>query len=142
MTPGLTGSGPLNTWATGTVKLSAYTVPADATATATVGGAAASATVTVPGQRASFSFAGTAGQNVNLVLAVPNPGNAINSFAVINPDGSFLVNWVATYWNYTPELALTQTGNYVIEVAPLLTGSGSPLLWGTGTFSATLSLGS
>jgi RHS repeat-associated protein len=71
----------------GSMALTAFSVPADATATATVGGSAVTVTTTVPGQNAAIGFVGTAGQRASFVWTGTTPGN---STTILKPDGSLL----------------------------------------------------
>src|SRR5438477_9249055 len=49
---------------TGTLTITAYDVPPDATQAITIGGASAMLSNTVPGQNMSFTFSATTGQNL------------------------------------------------------------------------------
>src|SRR5207244_5601428 len=54
---------------TGSMTLTLYDVPADVSSTITPGGAAVSVATTVPGQNASLTFTGSAGQRVSLEVS-------------------------------------------------------------------------
>jgi len=51
---------------TGSVRLTLYNVPADASGTITPGGSSVTTTITTPGQNGALTFSGTAGQRVSL----------------------------------------------------------------------------
>jgi len=53
---------------TGQITLTLYDVPADPTASITIGGSPVTVTTTTPGQNAKLTFSGTAGQRVNLQM--------------------------------------------------------------------------
>jgi len=69
-----------------TMTLTAYSVPADASATTTPGGAAASIPITVPGQNGLVSFAGVAGERVSFRLTTAMSVR----FTVSKPDSTTL----------------------------------------------------
>lgn len=74
---------------TGNMTLRLYGTP-DVTGTITINGATVTPSLTVPGQRARYSFTGTAGQWVNLGLtAVTISSSAVS---LLKPDGTTLVS--------------------------------------------------
>jgi YD repeat-containing protein len=109
---------------TGNVTLTLYNTP-DVTGTITIDGATVTPTLTVPGQRARYTFDGTAGQWVNLGLT----GVTITSsnVSMFKPDGSTLASaGIGTAGgSLDPVAALPETGTYTIVVDPtgLFTGS-------------------
>ncbi|SBT46045.1 pre-peptidase C-terminal domain-containing protein [Micromonospora narathiwatensis] len=111
---------------TGTVTLQVYDVPADATAATTPGGPAVTLTTTVPGQNAAFTFPGTAGQVVTVVMSAGTYGR-YNATAVIRkPDGSNLGS--STYCGDTctfTSVTLPVTGTYSVFVDPSSTTVGT-----------------
>jgi RHS repeat-associated protein len=54
---------------TGSFRLSLYNVPPDVSGTITIGGLAVDGSTSTPGQNASYTFAGTTGKNINLVIS-------------------------------------------------------------------------
>jgi YD repeat-containing protein len=109
---------------TGSVTLTLYDVPADPTGTLTVGGSAVTLTTTTPGQNASASFSGTAGQQVTVRLT----SNTIGwlTLSLVNPSGTTVVstqNYTSSFNLATQTLATT--GTYVVKVNPSGSGTGS-----------------
>jgi hypothetical protein len=107
----------------------------DASGTLALGGAAAGVAIARVGQNASYSFAGTAGQGVSVVVSASNlddgvPGNNTTSVFVfkpsspsVSPIGSGSFNTTAT--GVTFSVALPETGNYRILVSPAGLDTGS-----------------
>jgi prepilin-type N-terminal cleavage/methylation domain-containing protein len=94
-----------------TVTLKVQNIPADATATASIGGGAVDVSV-VAQQKGVITFAGTAGQQVSAVLAGPYYWRASGVY-IANPDGSRL--WDSGCCDSprgTGTLTLPQTGTY------------------------------
>ena len=110
--------------ATGSVTLTLYDVPADATDTITAGGPAVGMTTTVPGQNAKLTFAGTAAQRVSVKV---NPGCCVASYSVLDPAGGVVSSPVTfgTGGGFIDTMTLPSTGTYTIVVNPqgLATGS-------------------
>lgn len=134
-TPSLSGSGSPMTWGTGTVNLSVFTVPPPATTNAPLDGGAASVTVTAPTQQAAFTFSGTAGQRAGFYLDISglNYGSC-SGVALKNPDGSTLYsNSICGNGFFASPILLSQTGTQTLLFTPSVSGSGSPMTWGTGT---------
>jgi RHS repeat-associated protein len=100
------GGAETNTW---TVRV--YDVPADASGSLVIGGPQLTLTVSVPGQNASATFDGSAGQQLNLTY-----GGGVGSFmSVLNPDSS--VNWSGNmYGSGVVPFSLTQTGTHNIRI--------------------------
>ena len=73
---------------TGSTSVTLYDVPADVTVTLPMNGTATVQT-TVPGQRAFFSFSGTAAQNISLLFN-NNPSACQWAASILNPNGSVL----------------------------------------------------
>jgi hypothetical protein len=105
-----------------------YDVPPDFTASITPGGPPVTVTTTTPGQNASLTFSGTAGQRISLNLT--NGTIPASVVTIFNPDGTKLVD------PGTPPIAfgtsgfidtrtLPATGTYRILVDPQLTDTGS-----------------
>jgi hypothetical protein len=105
----------------GSATIQLYDVPADATATVTIGGSPASIATTVPGQNASLTFGGTSGQKVSLSLSAGTYTNGYCNLTLKNPDGTTLTNAPGgcsgtTY--YVDTVTLSQTGTFTIFIDP------------------------
>jgi hypothetical protein len=74
---------------TGPFTAQVSAIPADASATTTVGGTAGSVTISAPGQDADVTFSGTAGQQV-FTQASFSPAPDGGGIAVFAPDGSLV----------------------------------------------------
>src|SRR5205814_10073064 len=74
----------------GSVTLTLYDVPADATGTITVGTSAVTLTTTVPGQNAKPTFSGTANQQVSVALTSNTMGAV--TVSLLKPDGTSLTS--------------------------------------------------
>lgn len=98
----------------------------DATGTATVDAAPTTVTIARPGQNARYRFAGTAGQLVSVVLngSTLDDGNSSTmngtQVLVLRPNGGTIgsgtFNAVAA--GLSLDVALTDTGNYMIAIKP------------------------
>jgi len=121
----------------GNVDVALYNVPADASGTFSVG-SPATVTIGTRGQNASYTFAGAIGDRVSVgVDHVNMSGSGLTggggvALSVINPDGTFLANFIQFGSNGTlvEPATLTQTGTYTVVVNP----SGEI----TGSFGLTL----
>ncbi|MEU8038899.1 pre-peptidase C-terminal domain-containing protein, partial [Streptosporangium sp. NPDC049078] len=103
--------------AVGALTATLTEVPADVTTALTVNGGSRPVTITSPGQNASFTFSGTAGQTVTVTLT----GNAYGStsFIVRKPDGTTLTSKSTSSASVSfPSLALPTAGTYTIFVDP------------------------
>jgi hypothetical protein len=121
---------------TGTLGAVLFTVPADATAPAAIGGPTATLNLTTPGQHGSFTFSGTAGQKVN-VLIDSNQMTTCDTYSILNPSGSTLV--AATHIcsrTTVSSLTLPQTGTYTLPIVP---DFGTTATSGTGFTAVTIS---
>jgi hypothetical protein len=72
--------------ATGSITLTLYDVPADVSASTTVGGAPVTVSTTVPGQNAAITFSGSAGQRVSMKFTGLTMGSPI--VRLLKPDGT------------------------------------------------------
>ena len=129
-------------------------VPASGTfqlLTDVVGGLPTDGTPTVtslaPGQNATYTFSGTAGQFYNLTLTSFNPSAYVNA-EVFNPDGSLLVNCGAyqAYYNQNQncEFTVGTSATYTVRIVPIASGGLVPASFSTYVvqdFSATLTAG-
>ena len=111
---------PESTPASGTFQLLTDVVgglPTDGTPTATS---------LVPGQNATYTFSGAAGQSYNLTLTSINPIAYLNA-TVFNPDGSLLANCGAyqAYYNQNQncEFTVGASAIYTVRIMPIASGS-------------------
>lgn len=113
--------------ATGFAMVSVYNVPADASATLTVGGPAQPISITTPGQNGRVTFAGHAGQTVNIALtSITVP---ISFVSVLKPDGTQLVsNTLVGAFPKTITATTPVDGTYAILIDPQGTAVGSMTL--------------
>src|SRR5439155_1154224 len=115
--PGTSGSG--------TVTITAYDVPPDATQaiTPTNAGTTAALSTTVPGQNMAFTFTGAVGQRVSFSLA--QSSGLAWATTVYNPDGSRLWgdNCCGNTWVETGNLP--QAGTYKIFLDPVAALTGT-----------------
>ncbi|HSC91435.1 MAG TPA: S8 family peptidase [Gaiellaceae bacterium] len=113
---------------TGSLGVTLYDVPPDATATAVPGGAAATVAATVPGQNARVFFDGTAGTNVSAKLTGVTMTSA--RVSLLAPDGSTLVapTYLGTSGGFVEPKLLPATGRYTVLVDPLAETTGSATL--------------
>ncbi len=112
----------------GSLTLTLYDVPPDATASLVAGGSPVTLTTTAPGQNAAVTFAGTAGQRVSLNVGFGSGLTAsCNSLSIQNPDGTALLGATTTCGSsyFTDVRVLPATGSYVITVNPGGTGVGN-----------------
>jgi YD repeat-containing protein len=112
---------------TGNVTLTLYNM-ADVTGSITIDGSSVTPTLTVPGQRARYTFTGTAGQWVNLGLS--SVSLTSSTVSMLKPDGTTLVSTsISTSGgSLDPTTALPTTGTYTIVVDPASTYTGSMTL--------------
>lgn len=112
---------------TGHVKLALYNAP-DLAGTIMTDQVAVTPTLTVPGQRALYTFNGTAGQWVNLGLT--GVSIASSTVSMLRPDGSKLASTTIgpSGGSLDPNAALPETGTYTIVVDPVSNHTGSMTL--------------
>ena len=118
--------------ATGSITVTLYDVPPDASGNLVVGGAPLTATISVPGQNGRFTFDGHVGQRLSLNLSAVTVSTSYVS--ILKPDGSTLVG-----------LTLVTTTGRMFTVDPPVEGSYTvvvdPLSTATGSMTLTLSAG-
>jgi hypothetical protein len=113
---------PINTQV-GSISIRLYDV-VDLTGTITPGGPPVTVTTTIPGQNASLTFSGSAGQRISL--------SQTNVFfwgtTIIKPDGTTLVSSSSVYIDLQ---TLPTTGTYTLKIDPsdALTGSRTLTLY-------------
>ena len=114
--------------ATGSMTLTLYDVPPDATATITPGGAPVTISANTPGQNARVSFDGQAGRKISLKLSATTIANAWVS--ILNPNGSALASnvYLGTFGGFVDTKVLPASGSYTILVDPQGAAFGSTTL--------------
>ncbi|TKB62057.1 MAG: hypothetical protein E8D48_08570, partial [Nitrospira sp.] len=125
--------------ATGNVTLTLYNQP-DVTGPITIDGATVSPSLTVPGQRARYTFTGTAGQWVNLGLTAVTISSS--TVSLLKPDGTTLVSssFSTSGGSLDPTTTLPTTGTYTIVVDPAVLATGSMTLTLTSPLTGTITL--
>jgi hypothetical protein len=123
----------------GAVTLTLYNT-ADLTGTITIDGATVTPTLTVPGQRARYTFTGTAGQWVNLGLS--SVSITSSKVSLLKPDGTTLVSATigTAGGSLDPTTTLPVTGTYTILVDPANAYTGSMTLTLTSPLTGTITL--
>lgn len=124
---------------TGNVTLTLYNT-ADVTGTISIDGSTVTPTLTVPGQRARYTFTGTAGQWVNVGLS--SVSIASSTVSMVKPDGTTLLSTsISTSGgSLDPTTALPTTGTYTIVVDPTSTYTGSITLTLSSTLTGSVTL--
>ncbi|HET6978761.1 MAG TPA: IPT/TIG domain-containing protein [Pyrinomonadaceae bacterium] len=115
----------------GSMDLTLYTVPPDATGSITPGGSPVTVTTTVPGQDARLTFNGTEGQRVTVKITGTTPP-FFPYVCVLDPDG-FVVAGSACVWvwhgsNFIDTVVLPATGTYSVRVNGLYGAAGSAIV--------------
>jgi YD repeat-containing protein len=102
---------------TGSMTLTLYNVPADASGTVTIGGSSTTVTTTVPGQNALVTFSGTSGQQATVHFT--NSSLSWTFIKLLNPDGSPLTSTYqfASSFDLSTQ-TLPATGTYTITINP------------------------
>ena len=112
---------------TGSVTVTLYNVPADVSASLTIGGAGTPIAIAAPGQNASFTFAGTAGQKVSLNITGVTVG--FSTAYLRKPDGTDLaVANVSPPSGFVDTLTLPLSGTYSIFIDPAGNNTGNMTL--------------
>jgi RHS repeat-associated protein len=112
---------------TGTIGLTVYDVPPDATGTATLSATGEPTTISTgnPGQNGRVTFSGTAGQRISLLansLTYPN----IVCLKILKPDGSVLRDLTCVSQNsFVDTMTLPANGEYAILVDPRFNDTGA-----------------
>jgi hypothetical protein len=124
---------------TGHARLALYNAP-ELTGSIMIDQVTVTPTLTVPGQRASYTFNGTAGQWVNLGLT--EVSIASSTVSILKPDGS---KWSVTTigssgGSLDPLTALPESGTYTIVVEPVNNYTGSMTLALSTPVTGTLAL--
>lgn len=124
---------------TGNVTLTLYNHP-DVTGTITIDGATVTPSLTIPGQRARYTFTGTAGQWVN--LGMTSVTISASTVSMLKPDGTTLVSTLigTSGGSLDPTTALPTTGTYTIVVDPSGLATGNMTLTLTSPLTGTIML--
>jgi YD repeat-containing protein len=124
---------------TGSVTIRLYNTP-DLSGTIAIDGATVTPTLTVPGQRARYTFSGTAGQWVNLGLTAVTITSS--TVSLLKPDGTTLVSTTISTsgGSLDPTTTLPTTGTYTIVVDPIGLTTGSMTLTLTSPVTGTITL--
>ncbi len=124
---------------TGRAKLALYNAP-ELTGSIMIDQVTATPTLTVPGQRARYTFDGTAGQRINLGMT----GVSIlsSTISILKPDGT---KWEVTTigpsgGSLDPLTPLPETGTYTVLVEPVNNYTGSMTLALSSPITGTLAL--
>jgi len=109
---------------TGSLTLTLYDVPADATNSTTVNGSAVGVTTTVAGQNANVTFSGTSSQQVT--VRITNNTMGAVTIKLLKPDGTQLTSTTSSSssFNLTSQ-TLPTTGTYKVTIDPSGTNVGS-----------------
>ena len=105
---------------TGSVSYTLYDVPPDPTATTSVAAAPVTLTTTVPGQNASVTFQGAAGQAVS--VSYSTAGMAATSVTLVSPAGATIAYGSG---GFIDAIALPASGSYTIRIDPQGAAVGS-----------------
>jgi hypothetical protein len=124
---------------TGHATLALYSAP-DVTGTIMIDDATVTPTLTAPGQRARYTFSGTAGQWVNLGLT--GVTSALSAVSMLSPDGTTLVSTTVgtSGGSLDPTTMLPATGTYTIVVDPAGNYTGSMTLTLTSPLMGTIAM--
>jgi uncharacterized protein YhfF len=122
-----------NSAATGSLTLTLYDVPADATGSMTLGTGSASMNTT-PGQNSLLTFSGTANQRVSVAVSSASFSGATssNSADVIfkKPDGTTLGSVFVLTSGFIDAQTLPTTGTYTVLTDPNTSAVGSVTITG------------
>ena len=113
---------------TGSLTLTLYDVPPDATGSITPGGAPVVATVTAVGQNVRLTFTGSVGQRVSLGIANSTITPGLTFVSIVKPDGTNLAGPVTTTSAFIDTKTLPTAGTYTVLVDPNDLGTGSVTL--------------
>jgi YD repeat-containing protein len=109
---------------TGSTTLTLYNVPADASASVSIGGSVQTLTTTVPGQNAQATFSGTSSQQVT--VRVTNNTMGTTTVKLLKPDGSQLTTTTSSSSSFNlATQTLPTTGTYTISIDPSSVNVGS-----------------
>jgi len=105
------------TFNTGTLTLTVHDVPSDVTGTLVINDPAVPVSLSTPGQNASFTFAGTSGQQVTVRLT--NNTMSTTTVRLLKPDGSQLTSSISAGGSFNlATQTLQSTGVYTVVIDP------------------------
>jgi hypothetical protein len=117
---------------TGSMTLTLYDVPADASGTIIAGGGGQSVAISTPGQNASLTFTGANLERISLTMTNVTIGGlgTCTVVTIKKPDGSPLAtnNCVTTQGGFIDVQPLTAGGTYTIAIDPPATATGNMTL--------------
>ncbi|HSD02296.1 MAG TPA: hypothetical protein VLB81_08010 [Gaiellales bacterium] len=117
---------------TGSMTVTLYTVPADATGTILTNGTATPVSNTVPGQNIVYTFSGTLNQKVSLDMSGVTIGSSPGGgtiVTIIKPDNTTLgVYALGTDGKFVDTTVLPATGTYKVKLDPQGANTGSATL--------------
>jgi len=107
---------------TGSLTVTSYDVPADATGSLTINGGTAGVTLSVPGQNAILSFSGTSGQTITTRVT----GNTIGCMflVVTKPAGGGTYSTSSCSGSFNLVVPLTTTGSHTVTIDPQGSATG------------------
>ena len=107
---------------TGSLTVTSYDVPADATGSLTINGGTVPVTLSVPGQNAILSFSGTSGQTITARVT----GNTIGcvTLTVTKPAGGGSSNTSSCSGSFNLVVPLTTTGTHTLKIDPQGSATG------------------
>jgi hypothetical protein len=107
----------------GSVTVTSYAVPADATGTLSINGGTLPVTLSTPGQNAQLSFSGSSGQNIT-VRMTSNTVGCVN-VDVVKPAGGGTYSTSSCSGSFNLGVPLTTTGTHTIKIDPQGAATGS-----------------
>jgi hypothetical protein len=118
---------------TGSMTVTLYTVPADASGTIATNGSATVSTNTVPGQNMKLTFTGAVNQRISLDLSNVSIGSSPGGgtlVTILKPDGTTFYGpfSVGTDGTFMDTKTLTVAGTYTIKLDPIGANTGSATL--------------
>jgi YD repeat-containing protein len=107
---------------TGSLTVTSYDVPADATGSLTINGGTVPVTLSVPGQNAILTFSGTSGQTITTRVT----GNTIGcvSLSVTKPAGGGTYQTSSCSGSFNLVVPLTTTGSHTVTIDPQGSATG------------------
>jgi hypothetical protein len=117
--------------AVGSLTMQLFDIGSDPTAEITIGGPAATVVIAKPGQNASLTFNGAAGQSAT--IHIPHTTIGCQTIGLRKPDGGVLISslYCGTTFNLPPQ-TLPVAGVYTITIDPNSSGVGSTSISLTG----------
>ena len=107
---------------TGSLTVTSYDVPADATGSLTINGGTTGVTLAVPGQNAILSFSGTSGQAITVRVTSNTLGCIFLVVTKPAGGGSYASSTCASSYNFG--VSLTTTGTHTLKIDPQTAATG------------------